>query len=221
MRGRAFLVLALFVYGALALAILSIRPYPYDDVGDGAGMPMIRDDPRYELCGGIGRSVIAAFPLAHGSEFPQRFPRARAVPWLTESQEPAFIVIFEGRWEGPVLGRPVPPDAPSGFARPTRGPLAAHHHDLCAWLGDAETGTWNIYADVDTAKMTPPDLRSSGAPLSGLEPASSFGPVAGICSGPTYGPLATFRSASTRRSRAAGGSTRTSGSTSRTRPRGS
>jgi len=185
MPRRAFAVVAFFVFGALALAILSIRPHPYDDVGDGAGMPMIRDDPRYELCGGVGRAVIAAFPLEHGSEFAQSFPRAGAVPWPTESEAPAFVVIFDGQWDGASRGR-------LASVGPTRGPLAAHHHDLCAWLGDAESGTSSILADVDTAKMTPPDLRSSGAPLTVLEPAASFGPVAGICGGPIYGLLATF-----------------------------
>jgi hypothetical protein len=42
-----------------------------------------------------------------------------------------------------------------GLAFALAGCVAPGAHDVCVWVGDAGTGSGNVYADVSLAGMTP------------------------------------------------------------------
>jgi hypothetical protein len=158
--GRRSAAVLVTIAGALILAVVAFGPgrwLPTDGIGPplGADLPVVRNDPRFAACGGNAFPVMAAFPLERASDFAQRFPNAGKAPELDGSSDPAFVVVFEGQWEGPVLG-------PIGSYPPRQ--LDPEHHDLCVWIGDAGTGYQNIYANVDTAGMNAGEDVPSSSP---------------------------------------------------------
>ena len=169
------LILALVAFGAGRwLPTVGIGPAPSAD------LPVVQNDPRFAACGGNAFPVMAAFPLERASDFAQRFPNAGKAPELDESSDPAFVVVFQGQWEGPVLGR-------IGSYPPRK--LDPEHHDLCVWVGDVETGYQTIYANVDTAGMNAGDDGPSSSPTAPeATPVTSRPDLVYTCGGPAFSP---------------------------------
>ncbi len=106
-------------------------------------------DPRFAACDGNGGPVLAAFSMAAASDYHKHLPQMGLSPEL-DVTAPAFVVVFVGSWPGPVSGAAPPP----GTTWPPAS-LAPGSHDLCIWVGDATTGTPNVYGNVDTTGMAP------------------------------------------------------------------
>ncbi len=132
--------LAVLPFGIGMLSFLSTPP-------SGAELPIAVTDPRFAKCAGNADDVLAAFPLAHAWDFSAHFPYALYTP-ETQTDAPAFAVVFTGLYPGPVM--PMLLTGPSPAAR-TLGP---NEHDLCVWIGDVENGDRMIYGNVDTTGMT-------------------------------------------------------------------
>jgi hypothetical protein len=114
-----------------------------------ASQTLDQADPRFAACGGGTAPVIAAFPMAAARDFHVHLPQMGISPEL-DVPTPAFVVVFAGMWPGPDGGA-----APSpGTTWPPRS-LAPGTHDLCIWVGDAATGSRNVYEDVSTVGMAP------------------------------------------------------------------
>jgi hypothetical protein len=124
-----------------------VPPLPQPGSIGNAGYPIIRDDPRFARCAGTSGRVIAAFPLAEARDFKVVFPSVGRAPELDVSQ-PAFVVVFEGRWPGPILPRFNSSDGPMPTLLPGR-------HAVCVWLGDVTDGDYVVYDNVDTTGMQP------------------------------------------------------------------
>jgi hypothetical protein len=107
-------------------------------------------DPRFAACGGATAPVIAAFPMAAARDYHAHLPQMGLSPEL-DAAAPAFVVVFAGMWPGAVDGGAAPPP---GTTWPPRS-LAPGAHDVCVWVGDAGTGSRNVYTDVSIAGMTP------------------------------------------------------------------
>ena len=106
-------------------------------------------DPRFAACGGATAPVIAAFPMAAARDFHVHLPHMGISPEL-DVAAPAFVVVFAGMWPGSDGGAAPPP----GTTWPPRS-LAPETHDICIWVGDAATGSRNVYEDVSTVGMAP------------------------------------------------------------------
>jgi hypothetical protein len=115
-----------------------------------AGSGVDQTDPRFAACGGATTTVIAAFPMAAAREYHVHLPQMGLSPEL-DVASPAFVVVFAGMWPGPDGGGAAPPP---GTTWPPRS-LAPGTHDVCIWVGDATTGSRNVYEDVSTAGMAP------------------------------------------------------------------
>jgi hypothetical protein len=127
---------------ALVLAAACSAPAPSATV-----YPVARDDARFAKCGGDTASVIAAFPLRSAFDYYVYFPKIGYAPNLV-SDAPAFVVVFVGRYPGPLLPQIIP------GGQPFLPSLAPGHHDLCIWVGDAASGQMWIYGDVDATGLT-------------------------------------------------------------------
>jgi hypothetical protein len=116
----------------------------------GQGSPAVdQTDPRFAACSGPTGPVIAAFPMAAARDYHVHLPQMGISPEL-DVDTPAFVVVFAGMWPGPDGGAAPPP----GSTWPPRS-LAPGAHDVCIWVGDATTGSPNVYEDVSTAGMAP------------------------------------------------------------------
>jgi hypothetical protein len=69
-----------------------------------------------------------------------------------ERDEPAFVLVYQGSFPGPVLVRP--PESGTTLApKPT---LAPNHHDMCVIVGPVSgAGTFTIYGDVSFEGFDP------------------------------------------------------------------
>lgn len=115
----------------------------------GAGYPIVTSDPRFATCFGGQARVIAAFPIAHASEYQTYFPSFLRAPEL-ETDAPAFVVVFEGRWPGPLFPNPASSSSPA--SSPSLG-----QHDVCVIVGTDATGQERyVYPKADTTGMTSP-----------------------------------------------------------------
>jgi hypothetical protein len=148
-RSRQILLLAASVVaGAVAtVAILQgIGAIGSDPGFGGPAVPIESNDPRFTKCAGDEGPVLAAFHLEHASQFANHFPAAGQAPEM-EVQTPAFVVVFDGPYPGPVMPRfsASPPPTPAPGRR-----------DICVWIGDPDDGVQVVYGDVDIRGMIAP-----------------------------------------------------------------
>jgi hypothetical protein len=128
-------------------------------------------DPRLSRCVAGGPAPLAAFEMAHASDYRLHLPAMGLSPELDRA-DPAFVVVLApggtpvGGGAPGVGGGWHPSDSPS---TQTPGPNV---HDLCVLVGaDASTADRTIYANVDTTGLrallspspsaSPTDLASS------------------------------------------------------------
>lgn len=137
-------VVAIAAFSA-AVYLVRLPPAP----PGGTGYPIVTSDPRFAMCAGGQAKVIAAFPIAHASDYNTYFPHFLRAPEL-ETDAPAFVVVFEGRWPGPLF--PNPASSSSIAASPAPG-----RHDVCVIVGGTATGQDRyVYPHADTSGMTSP-----------------------------------------------------------------
>lgn len=118
----------------------------------GSSYPIVTSDPRFSRCGGATNPVVAAFPMAHASDYRAHFPLMGKTPVL-EISDPAFVVVFGSGYTGPIMPQIVP-----GASAGPPATLAPGHHDVCVWIGAADSGDYYVFGAVDTTGMvaTPP-----------------------------------------------------------------
>ena len=134
---------------ALLTAVLAVVAGCVAPAGGGASPGIDQADPRFAACDGPSASVVAAFPMAAARDYNLHLPQMGLSPEL-DVATPAFVVVFAGMWPGPDGGAAPPP----GTTWPPRS-LAPGARDVCIWVGDATTGSPNVYEDVSTAGMAP------------------------------------------------------------------
>lgn len=171
---------------AIGLAAFALVPRP----GSVSSLPSpappdpaaFASDPRLARCGTTVEGALAAFEMAHASEYRVVLPKMLLAPEL-DIATPAFVVVYKGVQPFPVSVAP----PPSGQSWPPRS-LAPDHHDVCVLVGaDPATAELNVYDDVDISGLTPTVTAS--------ERASPNDPPRPSASAPGMSPLATPRPA--------------------------
>jgi hypothetical protein len=127
---RGAQVVALLVAAGCA----GLSPYPVD-----------RSHPGFSACAGEATGVIAAFPISRARDFWKHFPAAGKAPEL-EVDDPAFVVVYDGIHEFPLMGNP----RRAGETAPPRQRRVGFT-DLCVFVG----GSTIVYSDVSTVGFSP------------------------------------------------------------------
>jgi hypothetical protein len=71
-------------------------------------------------------------------------------PELDESEEPAFVVVFESSWPGGISIAP-----PAEKHLEDRQPPPPGLHDVCIWVGAPGRGSFTVYGAVNTTGLAP------------------------------------------------------------------
>jgi hypothetical protein len=128
---------------------LTVRQFLFFGTSSVGGQDHLVDtlDPRYGRCYGDQQTVLAAFAMDHAADFTTHFPHADPLH-LPEVDQPAFVVVFAEKWSGGDLpGRPV--------GSPTSLAYTDTQHDVCVWVGSADSGEAYLFARVNTADFAP------------------------------------------------------------------
>jgi hypothetical protein len=135
-------VAAVVVVVLLALAGMPRVPAPAGT----PSYPIASGDPRFAKCGGTAKGVIAAFAMAHASDYQAYIPAMGKAPGL-ETAVPAFVVVFDATHHWVTY---FPGFASGSFPAATPIP---NHFDVCVWVGDVSNGDFVSYGGVDIIGM--------------------------------------------------------------------
>ena len=101
--------------------------------------PVVRDDPRFQECGG-NADVLAAFPM-HAADYADHFPALGRAPELDIDAD-AFAVVHGPDWVPGTFGGAAPK-------------AEAGTRYVCVYVGLPPNGVRNVYGPVDITDIRP------------------------------------------------------------------
>lgn len=127
-----------------------------------AGLPdpaNFTGNPWFEACGGLSYA-LTAFEVARARDLPLYLPALLKAPEI-ERDEPAFVLVYKGRYPGGVMHASPPPGQTIG-PEPT---LAPNHYDMCVEVGPVTgAGSRGVYGDVSLEGFDPQPPGAASAP---------------------------------------------------------
>jgi hypothetical protein len=116
-------------------------------------------NPWFESCGGLTHA-LTAFVVPRARDLPLYLPALLRAPEV-ERDDPAFVLVYKGKYPGVVMRAPPPP----GQTWPPEPTLAPNHHDMCVIVGPVTgAGSRGVYGDVSLEGFDPHPAGAASAP---------------------------------------------------------